>query len=177
MRRNVDSVELTADGLMSRAARELAPRADELIADVTRRLRREVPELWSAPDLARMTSENIAEHVVGVLAGLELGIEPSDIEPPPADADRARRLARHGTPVTAMLRAHRLGQGVVLDRLLAEMPPRLTNDAELISAASRRLLAMTTGALRCRASLAAVITVDVGFACRRTELRGAAGAW
>ncbi|WP_416980592.1 ATP-binding SpoIIE family protein phosphatase [Streptomyces sp. T028] len=129
---------------MSRAARELAPRADELIADVTRRLRREVPELWSAPDLARMTSENIAEHVVGVLAGLELGIEPSDIEPPSADADRARRLARHGTPVTAMLRAHRLGQGVVLDRLLAEIP-RLTNDGELISAASRRLLSMATG--------------------------------
>ncbi|MFJ7116467.1 SpoIIE family protein phosphatase [Streptomyces albogriseolus] len=129
---------------MSRAARELAPRADELIADVTRRLRREVAELWSDPDLARMTSENIAEHVVGVLAGLELGIEPSDIEPPSADADRARRLARHGTPVTAMLRAHRLGQGVVLDRLLAEIP-RLTNDGELISAASRRLLSMATG--------------------------------
>ncbi|MGW0191400.1 ATP-binding SpoIIE family protein phosphatase [Streptomyces sp. NPDC003362] len=136
-------MELTADGLLSRAARELAPRADELIADVTRRLRREVPELWSEPDLARMTSENLAEHVTGILAGLELGIEPSDIEPPPADADRVRRLARHGTPVTAMLRAHRLGQGVVLDRLLAEMP-QLTNDAELISAASRRLFAMAT---------------------------------
>ncbi|MEU6142774.1 SpoIIE family protein phosphatase [Streptomyces sp. NPDC047081] len=129
---------------MARVARELAPRADELIAEVARCLRREVPELWIAPDLARMTSENIAEHVVGVLTGLELGIEPNAIEPPPGDVERARRLARHGTPVTAMLRAHRLGQGVVLDRLLAEVP-RLTDDGELISATSRRMIEMATG--------------------------------
>ncbi|MFF4691889.1 hypothetical protein [Streptomyces sp. NPDC001307] len=30
---------------------------DELIADVARCLRGEVPELWDDPDLARMTSE------------------------------------------------------------------------------------------------------------------------
>lgn len=137
-------MDATADGLMARVAHELAPRADELIAEVARCLRREVPELWAAPDLARMTSENIAEHVVGVLTGLELGIEPSDIEPPPADVERARQLAQHGAPVTAMLRAHRLGQGVVLDRLLAEIP-RLTDDVELIGATSRRMIAMATG--------------------------------
>ncbi|AXE90483.1 Phosphoserine phosphatase RsbU [Streptomyces sp. Go-475] len=118
--------------------------ADEVIADVVRCLRREVPELWSNPDLVRMTSENIAEHVVGVLAGLEHGIEPSEIDPPPAELERARRLARYGTPVTALLRAFRLGQGVILDRLLAEMP-RLTKDAELISEATRLLLAMANG--------------------------------
>ncbi|WP_248506265.1 SpoIIE family protein phosphatase [Streptomyces sp. D2-8] len=129
---------------MSRVARELAPRADELIADVTRRLRSDVPELWNAPDLARMTSERIVEHVAGVLAGLELGVEPSEMDPPPADADRARRLVRHGAPVTAMLRAQRLGEGVVLDRLLAELP-RLTTDPEMISVTSRRLLAIATG--------------------------------
>ncbi|MQY40505.1 hypothetical protein SRB17_85380 [Streptomyces sp. RB17] len=129
---------------MSRAAHELASKADELIAEVKRCLCSEVPELWDDPDLARMTAENIADHVVGVLAGLELGIEPSDIEPPPADVERARRLARHGRPVTAMLRAHRLGEGIVLDRMLAELP-RLTNDLELAGAASRRMLAMATG--------------------------------
>ncbi|MEU6356145.1 SpoIIE family protein phosphatase [Streptomyces sp. NPDC047072] len=129
---------------MARVARELAPRAGELIAEVALCLRREVPELWAAPDLARMTSENIAEHVVGVLTGLELGIEPGDIEPPPAEVERARQLAQHGVPVTALLRAHRLGQGVVLDRLLAEIP-RLTDDVELIGATSRRMIEMATG--------------------------------
>ncbi|MFF7309074.1 hypothetical protein [Streptomyces sp. NPDC008137] len=115
-----------------------------MVADVLRCLRREVPELWSNQDLVRMTSENVAEHVVGVLAGLEHGIDPGEIDPPAAELERARRLARYGTPVTALLRAFRLGQGVVLERLLAEMP-RLTKDAELVSAASRLLIAMANG--------------------------------
>jgi hypothetical protein len=49
-----------------------------------------------------------------------------------------------GTPVTALLRPFRLGQGVVLDRLRAEMP-RLTKDAESVSSASRLLLVMANG--------------------------------
>ncbi|MFG3720940.1 SpoIIE family protein phosphatase [Streptomyces massasporeus] len=137
-------MEYTAASLVSRVAGDLGPMADEVIADVVRCLRREVPELWSNPDLVRMTSENITEHVVGVLVGLEHGIEPSEMDPPAAELERARRLARHGAPVTALLRAFRLGQGVVLDRLLAEMP-RLTKDAELVSAASRLLIAMANG--------------------------------
>ncbi|MFK0151739.1 SpoIIE family protein phosphatase [Streptomyces sp. NPDC090493] len=133
----------TADGLVSRAARELAPRADELIRDVARCLRAEVPELWEDPELARMTSENIADHVAGVLGGLEAGLDPRSLEPPPDHVDRARRLARRGIPVTAMLRAHRLGEGVVLDGLLAELP-RLTDDPGLVDAVARRLLAVST---------------------------------
>ncbi|NEE20211.1 SpoIIE family protein phosphatase [Streptomyces sp. SID7499] len=137
-------MEYTAASLVSRVAADLGPMADEVIADVVRCLRRQVPELWSNPDLVRMTSENITEHVAGVLVGLEHGIEPSEIDPPAAELERARRLARHGAPVTALLRAFRLGQGVVLDRLLAELP-RLTKDAELVSAASRLLIAMANG--------------------------------
>ncbi|MGW4912729.1 ATP-binding SpoIIE family protein phosphatase [Streptomyces sp. NPDC004270] len=137
-------MDVSADRLLSHAARELGSRADELIAEVERCLRRELPELWEDPDTARMASENVAEHVVGALFGLEYGIEPSQIEPPPADAERARRLARHGTPLSTMLRAFRLGQGVVLDRLLEEMP-RFSSDAKLISAAARKLIATATG--------------------------------
>ncbi|MEU2776131.1 SpoIIE family protein phosphatase [Streptomyces sp. NPDC007162] len=134
----------TVDGFVSRVARELVPRTDELIAGVTRCLRSEVPELWQDPELARLTSENVAEHVSGVLTGLGRGLDPSFLQPPPSDADRARRLAHRGTSVTAMLRAHRLSEGIVLDRFLAELP-RLTDDPELIDAVSRRLLAMATG--------------------------------
>ncbi|MFG2894715.1 SpoIIE family protein phosphatase [Streptomyces sp. NPDC048248] len=137
-------MDLTADGLVSRGARELSRRADQLIHDVERSLRRDVPEVWEDPDIARMTAESVAEHVLAALAGLEHGIEPSRIETSPGDLERARRLARHGTPVSVMLRAFRLAQGVILDRLLQEMP-RLTGDAELISAAARKLIATATG--------------------------------
>jgi hypothetical protein len=104
-------VDLTADVLVSRGARELSRRADQLIHDVEQALRRGVPEVWGDPDIARMTAENVAEHVLAALAGLEHGIEPSRIETPAAGLERARRLARHGTPVSVMLRAFRLGQG------------------------------------------------------------------
>lgn len=124
---------------MSRAAHELSLKAGPLTQEVERWLRRDLPELWEDPDV--MASQNIAEHVAAVLFALEHGIETGEIEPPVADAERARRLARHGKPVSAMLRAFRLGQAVILDRLLQELP-RLTNDPELISTAARKLTAM-----------------------------------
>ncbi|MFI0999707.1 SpoIIE family protein phosphatase [Streptomyces galbus] len=137
-------MDVTADSLVARAARELSADADELVADVERGLRREVPELWADPEIARVTTRNIAEHIAAALAGLEHGVEADRIPPPAADLDRARRLARGGVSVTAVLRAHRLAQAIALDRVLAALP-RLTGDPELISAAARRLTEVTTG--------------------------------
>ncbi|MFI5551948.1 SpoIIE family protein phosphatase [Streptomyces sp. NPDC051738] len=137
-------MDVTADSLVSRAAHEIGLRVESLIADVEECLRRELPELWEDADIARMTTDNITEHVLVAMAGLEHGIEPTRIDPPAADIARVRRLARHGTPVSAMLRGHRLAQGIALDRLLAELP-RLTSDPELIGAAARKVIAVTTG--------------------------------
>ncbi|SOD89433.1 SpoIIE family protein phosphatase [Streptomyces sp. Ag109_G2-15] len=136
-------MDFTADSLLSRAAHELSPRADDLIHDIEQCLRREVPELWDEPDIAQMTRENVAEHVIALLFGIEHGIEPRRINPPAADAERARRLAQRGKPVTAMLRAFRLAQSRILDRLLEELS-RLTSDAEPINAAARKLIASAT---------------------------------
>lgn len=142
VRRNVVLVDFTADSLVSRAARELSLRADQLIQDVERALRRDVPEVWAHADVD--AAQNVAEHVLAALDGLERGIEPNRIESPSANQERARRLARHGTPVSVMLRAFRIGQGVVLDGMLVELP-RLTGDAALVSAAARKLIATMTG--------------------------------
>ncbi|MFF7889502.1 hypothetical protein ACH40F_52850 [Streptomyces sp. NPDC020794] len=90
-----------------------------------------------------MTADNVAEHVVAIFFGVEHDIEPRRIEPPAADAERARRLAQRGKPGTAMLRALRLAQGLVLDRLLEELS-RFTSDAEPINAATRKLIALAT---------------------------------
>jgi GAF domain-containing protein/anti-sigma regulatory factor (Ser/Thr protein kinase) len=135
-------VDLTADGLVSRVARELVPRADELTAEVERCLRREMPELWVHPDA--MASNNVAEHVMAVLSALQYGVDPSGIEVPDAELERVRRVARHGIPVSAVLRAFRLGQAIILDRLLEEMARR-TDDAALLSEATRSLTATATG--------------------------------
>ncbi|MDX3646152.1 hypothetical protein [Streptomyces sp. MB09-02B] len=135
-------MDSTADGLVARVARELVPRADELTAEVERCLRREMPELWAHPDA--MASDNVAQHVVAVLSALRYGVDPAGIEVPSAELERVRRVARHGVPVSAVLRAFRLGQGIILDHLLAEMP-RCTDDAALISEAARSLILTATG--------------------------------
>jgi serine phosphatase RsbU (regulator of sigma subunit) len=137
-------VDVTADGLVSQVAAALGAKADELIHDVEQCLRQRVPELWEHPEIARLELENVDEHVVAVLSGLEHGIEPARFQLPVADAERTRRLARYGTPVSVLLRASRLGQTVMADRLLQEMP-RYTSDVGLISAASRILTATMAG--------------------------------
>ncbi|MER5185758.1 hypothetical protein ABT009_47250 [Streptomyces sp. NPDC002896] len=114
-----------------------------MIHDVEQCLRREIPELWDEPDIAQMTGERVAEHVIATLFGIEHDIESRRIDPPAADAERARRLAQRGKPVTAMLRAFRLAQGRILDRLLEKLP-RLSSDAEPINAATRKLIALAT---------------------------------
>ncbi|WP_343243888.1 SpoIIE family protein phosphatase [Streptomyces sp. SID13726] len=134
-------MDFTPDALLARAAHDLSPRAGELACQVEEALRRDVPELWEDPEVR--ASQNIAERVAGALFALEYNIPPGDIEPPAADLERARRLARHGTPVSVLLRAYRLGQGVVVDRILEQMP-RLTDDPRLICATTQRLIARTT---------------------------------
>lgn len=74
------TVDLTADVLVSRAAGALESRADELIAEVERCLRRDVPELWEHSDA--MTWENVAGHVIAVRSGLTRGAGPDAIEGP-----------------------------------------------------------------------------------------------
>ncbi|MGQ5635909.1 MULTISPECIES: ATP-binding SpoIIE family protein phosphatase [unclassified Streptomyces] len=134
-------MDFTADSLLSRAAQELSPKVDALTQEVEQAVRRDVPELWEDPDV--MASQNIAEHVATVLHALARGPDGAGLEPPAGEVVRARRLARHAKPVTAMLRAFRLGQGVVVDRLLAELP-RLTDDPRLVSEAARRLMEVAT---------------------------------
>nr|WP_319595611.1 SpoIIE family protein phosphatase [Streptomyces sp. ID05-04B] len=89
-------------------------------------------------------SKNVAEYIVTGLSGLARSVEPELIEAPPGALERARRLARYGMTLDAMLRAFRLAQGVVLDRLIAELP-RFTADAPLVSRATRYVVASTTG--------------------------------
>ncbi|MFJ8629273.1 SpoIIE family protein phosphatase [Streptomyces sp. NPDC093568] len=118
-------------------------RSDELAADVERSLRRELPLLWEDPDVARIASENVADHIEAALYGLRHAIPYERIEPPPQDAERVRALARRGAPMSVTLRAFRLAQGIVNDRLLVEIL-RLSDDAEQVSAAARELVAMST---------------------------------
>ncbi|WP_449486985.1 ATP-binding SpoIIE family protein phosphatase [Streptomyces viridochromogenes] len=136
-------MDSSAGQLLARAAQELRRRAGELSAEVEQCLRRELPALYDAPDVARVVSQNVIDHISAALSGLEHEIEASRIELPAADTARSLGLARHGTPLSTVLRAFRLAQGIVNDRLLEELP-RLSGDAQQVSGAARALTAMST---------------------------------
>ena len=141
---NVKVMAFSADGLVSRAAREISLRADQLIHDVERLLRREALTQWEDPDLDAVQAEYLATFVRAILTSLEQGVEPSLIGWPATDVEGARQLARRGIPVSVLLRAIRLGQVVVLDQLLPAMA-RLTTDAQLVGRAGQKAIALVSG--------------------------------
>ncbi|MEU6545179.1 SpoIIE family protein phosphatase [Streptomyces sp. NPDC046859] len=136
-------MDSSAGQLLSRAAQELGRHAGELSAEVEQCLRRELPALYETPDVARAVSQSIFDHITAALSGLERQIEASRIELPAADTARSLGLARHGIPLSTVLRAFRLAQAIVNDRLLEELP-LLSGDAQQVSAAARALTTVST---------------------------------
>jgi DNA-binding PucR family transcriptional regulator len=66
------------------------------------------------------------------------------VRAPVAATEYARRLAQRGTPLTALLRAYRVGHVCFSDWMLRELA-RQAGNAELISAASLSMLRMVAG--------------------------------
>jgi DNA-binding PucR family transcriptional regulator len=64
---------------------------------------------------------------------LQHQIDLSAVQAPPTAVEYARRLAQRGTPLTALLRAYRLGHSRFIDWLIKELAQH-TEDAQLISA-------------------------------------------
>lgn len=64
------------------------------------------------------------------------------VQVPPAAIEYAHRLAQHGVPVRALVRAYHLGQGTLLQRSF-EVPELQVSDPELTSLAAQRLTAIT----------------------------------
>ncbi|MFE5028652.1 hypothetical protein ACFRAO_36505 [Streptomyces sp. NPDC056656] len=93
-----------------------------------------------------MTRENVAEHVIALLFGIEHGIE-SLRHRAKADRSVGRRRRARASAGSARKAGHSnaarfpLVHRRILDRLL-EVLPRITSDAESINAATRKLIAL-----------------------------------
>lgn len=106
--------------LLATTAGTALARFDELVVLVVADIERQLPELASDAGLRESLAVTISENLG---AALRLLADP-DVGPPPAprpSLDHARRIAQRGLPLSALLRAYRLGQAVFQQYVIAEV--------------------------------------------------------
>ena len=122
----------------------LAPHTAELSADIYQLIVREIPQLRADSRVLTLLEASVAENVATVLHILQHGIDLDRVHAPAAAEQYARRLAQHGIPMAALLRAYRIGSTRFQHWCLQELG-RHTDDAAIVSAAGLRI-AETTAA-------------------------------
>jgi DNA-binding PucR family transcriptional regulator len=122
--------ELVAD-VAAAVSRQIA----EVSADVYEVVLREIPELRDDKPVLALLASSVHSNVGTCLQILQHQIELSAVNAPAASLEYARRRAQRGTPLTALLRAYRLGHTCFSDWVLVELA-RQADDAGMITAAT-----------------------------------------
>jgi DNA-binding PucR family transcriptional regulator len=104
---------------------EIAARLHGGLADVSSALRRsleeQIPELRGDAALVELLGTSVEGNVDTLLHALRYDIAVERVEAPTAALEYARRLAQHGVPVNALVRAYRLGQRRMNDLVFSEL--------------------------------------------------------
>jgi hypothetical protein len=104
---------------------EVADRLHDRAAEVSSALRRsledQIPELRGDAALVELLGTSVEGNVDTLLHALRYGIAVERVEAPTAALEYARRLAQHGVPVNALVRAYRLGQRRMNEAVFAEL--------------------------------------------------------
>ena len=96
---------------------------------------REIPELRDDKAVLALLASSVDSNVGTCLQIMQHQIDLSAVRAPAAALEYARRLAQRGTPLTALLRAYRLGHTCFSDWLLKELA-RQTDTAQMLTAAT-----------------------------------------
>lgn len=102
-------------------AAELNSRLTTETLEIKRVLELRLTELRGDARLLELLGASIEGNVDTILHTLQHDIATDRLEAPAAALEYARRLAQHGVPVNALVRAYRLGQTTFLDRALTEL--------------------------------------------------------
>ncbi|MDP0399060.1 PucR family transcriptional regulator [Tsukamurella strandjordii] len=118
MRQSSGSPELGSDPIGSTVAGVLTSLEPHTVADrMTTLMLAEIPELRGDHALELALAASVAGNVDTVLHAMVLGVDPASIEAPLAAMEYPRRLAQRGLPVTALVRAYRLGQASMVRQM------------------------------------------------------------
>ena len=122
--------ELVAD-----VAAVVARRGAAVSEDVYEAILHEIPQLRDDKPVLALLASSVGSNVDTCLQIMQHRIDLAAVRAPAAATEYARRLAQRGTPLTALLRAYRLGHVCFSDWMLRELA-RQAGNAEMISAAT-----------------------------------------
>jgi DNA-binding PucR family transcriptional regulator len=122
-------------GLVADVAAAVSQQVAVVSEDVYAVVLREIPELADDQSILTLLSSSVHSNVGTCLQILQHQIELSAVHAPAASLEYARRRAQRGTPLTALLRAYRLGHTCFSDWLLKELAQQ-ADDAHMITAAT-----------------------------------------
>jgi len=131
--------ELVAD-----VAAAVSRRAPVVSEDVYEVVLREIPQLGDDKPLLALLASSVDSNVDTCLQIMEHRIDLASVRAPAAAVEYARRLAQRGMPLTALLRAYRVGHACFSDWLLRELA-RQAGDAEMITAATLGMSKIVAG--------------------------------
>ncbi len=131
-------------GLVADVAAAVSRQAGVVSEDVYEVVLREIPELRDDKPVLALLSSSVHSNVGTCLQILQHQIDLSAVQAPAASLEYARRRAQRGTPLTALLRAYRLGHTCFSDWLLKELAQQ-ADDAQMITAATLAMSRIVAG--------------------------------
>lgn len=107
--------------LIAETAEHIHKRLAEVSSFIRSSLEDEIPELRGDARLIELLDASVEGNVETLLHALRYDIAVERVEAPTAALEYARRLAQHGVPVNALVRAYRLGQRRMNELVFAEV--------------------------------------------------------
>ena len=121
--------------LIADVAAAVSGRAAAVSENVYEVILRDIPELHDDKSVLTLLASSVHSNVSTCLQIMQHQIDLSAVQAPAASLEYARRRAQRGTPLTALLRAYRLGHTCFSDWLLKELA-RQEDVAQMITAAT-----------------------------------------
>ena len=130
--------------LMADVAAAVARRGTAVSEDVYDAILQEIPQLRDDKPVLTLLASSVDSNVDTCLQIMQHRIDLDAVRAPAAATEYARRLAQRGMPLTALLRAYRVGHVCFSDWVLKELA-RQAGNAEMISAATLSMSRMVAG--------------------------------
>jgi hypothetical protein len=130
--------------LMADVAAAVSRRAAAVSDQVYKVILREIPELHDDNTVLALLASSVHSNIGTCLQIMQHQIDLSAVRAPAASLEYARRRAQRGTPLTALLRAYRLGHTCFSDWLVKELA-RQADDAQMITAATLGMSKIVAG--------------------------------
>ena len=130
--------------LMSEVAAAVGRRAAEVHEDVYEVILREIPQLRDDELVLALHASSVRSNVDTCLQIMQHRIDLAAVHAPAAALEYARRLAQRATPLTALLRAYRLGHACFSGYLVKELA-RQADDPAMITATTLSMSKIVAG--------------------------------